>query len=542
MNSLKEFEQFITKGKEISNPGTDVWLYTRVSSKDQFANQSLASQRNAGTDYSLKNGYHLTSVFGETYESARGDFTRKEFKSLISSVKQSRKRPFAILIYKMSRFSRTGGQAIALATELIEVLGVHLIEVSSGKNTLTERGKLEVYERLLKAREENIERLEMTIPGMTSFLKNGNWLGQVPKGYDHYGPRVKDVARIRGQQMIVVNEEGKILKKAWKMKANGVRDVDILLFLREKGIKINKNQLSKMWRRPFYCGVIVHNMLDNKPVKGNHEPLVSQRDFLEINRRLKEITHHYVSHKKDEHLPLNGFVRSFECGSSYSGYCVKKKGLYYYKNNRTGSRENISAKKLHESFVSLLEEVSIGDVSPQLLALSVRDQIEELLDQDISDHKMVEKRIAEIEKQLKNLKRKYMVLDAIDKEDYEMFKSELEEERVKLLGKNQIGDFQFSNLDEIVEKAIHLSKKLPQVWIDGPYEVKRTLQSMVFPGGILYDFKNRVSRTIRTNTIFKLTHLSSNNYTIKTKETKLINEFCPSVVAGTRLELVTFGL
>ena len=224
MDLHKEFGQFIPKAKKEEKENRDVWLYTRVSSKDQFVNKSLGNQQEYGQRYAHENNYNLVMQFGATYESASGDFTRAEFKKLIQSVRKARKKPFAILIYKMSRFSRTGGQAIALATELIETMGVHLVEVSSGKNTFSERGKLEIYERLLKAREENIERLEMTVPGMIKFIEEGNRLGVVPRGYDHYGPKVKDVKRFSPTQKIVINEEGKILKKAWKMKANGVRD------------------------------------------------------------------------------------------------------------------------------------------------------------------------------------------------------------------------------------------------------------------------------------------------------------------------------
>ena len=461
MDLHKEFGQFIPEGKKEEKENRDVWLYTRVSSKDQFVNKSLCNQQEYGQNYAHDNNYNLVMQFGATYESASGDFTRTEFKKLIQSVRKARQKPFAILIYKMSRFSRTGGQAIALATELIETLGVHLVEVSSGKNTFTERGKLEIYDRLLKAREENIERLEMTVPGMIKFIEEGNRLGTVPRGYDHYGPRVKDMKRFSPTQKIVINDEGRILKKAWKMKLNGMRDVEIARYLRDKGIKINEKQLSVMWRKPYYCGVIVHKLIGNKVIEGNHEPIVSKTDFLKINKRLNEHTSTYTSYKKDENLPLNKFVKGFYCGHTYSGYLVKKKGLYYYKNNRKGSRENISAKKLHQSFIALLEEIEIRkDLSESVLALALKDKIRELLMGDSDTQAIIAKRLKEVEAQLKNLKRKYIVLNEISKEDYEEFKPELEAERTELIQKTRNTIFDFSNLDEAVKKAVHFAKNL----------------------------------------------------------------------------------
>ena len=543
MDLHKAFGDFIPEDTKEVEENKDVWLYTRVSSKDQFANKSLSNQHDSGQGFCLESDYIITKQFGATYESASGDFTRTEFKKLIQSVRRAKKRPFAILIYKMSRFSRTGGQAIALATELIETLGVHLVEVSSGKNTFTERGKLEIYERLLKAREENIERLEMTMPGMIKFIEEGNRLGTVPRGYDHYGPRVKDMKRFSPTQKIVINEEGKILKKAWKLKANGLRNYEIQAFLKEHGVKMTDKQISAMWRKPYYCGIIIHKLTGDKIIEGNHEPIVSKKDFLKINKKLKEQTSTYSSNKEDENLPLNKFVKSFNCGYSYSGYIVKKKGIYYYKNNRKGSKENINAKKLHDSFIVLLQEIQVRDmISNNELVLSLKDKITELLKGDSVAQAITTKRLKEVETQLKNLKRKYMVLNEITKEDYEEFKPELESEKAELLSKMKNTVFNFSNLDETLKKAVKLAKSLALLWSEGAFRTKRAVQNMVFPEGILFDFKNKVSRTNRVNVIFTLTHLISGDFTKnkKGKEDKIIN--FPLVVAGTGLEPMTFGL
>ncbi|MFT3901652.1 MAG: recombinase family protein [Niabella sp.] len=138
-----------------------------------------------------KCSFSITEEFGGTYESGKSDFTRKEFKHLISKVESSRKKPYAILVYKMSRFSRSGGSAIGLVNRLVDELGVHLIEVTTGLSTTTERGKAAIYESLFHAYKENLERKEIIIPSMKAYLEKGNRLGTCPQGYDHYGPRVK---------------------------------------------------------------------------------------------------------------------------------------------------------------------------------------------------------------------------------------------------------------------------------------------------------------------------------------------------------------
>lgn len=151
MNDIRYFNKFVVR-KSSNNKiklNISVWTYTRVSSKDQFdKNSSVERQKEASYIYATENNYQITEEFGGTYESGKSDFTRKEFTRLIEKVRSSRSKPLAILVYKMSRFSRSVGGAIGLVNTLVEELGVHLIEVCSGLTTMTERSKISIYESL----------------------------------------------------------------------------------------------------------------------------------------------------------------------------------------------------------------------------------------------------------------------------------------------------------------------------------------------------------------------------------------------------------
>ena len=85
--NLEYFKKY-SSYKEEHNTNKSVWSYTRVSSKKQFeTNGSIDNQQNAAKLLAVSNNYEITRTFGGTYESAKGDFTRKEFKRLISEVK-----------------------------------------------------------------------------------------------------------------------------------------------------------------------------------------------------------------------------------------------------------------------------------------------------------------------------------------------------------------------------------------------------------------------------------------------------------------------
>ena len=77
--NLDSFKSFAREQKKAIIVNLILWLYTRVSSKDQELNLSLQTQKDAAYKYALDNGYQIELTFGSTYESASGDFTRKEF-------------------------------------------------------------------------------------------------------------------------------------------------------------------------------------------------------------------------------------------------------------------------------------------------------------------------------------------------------------------------------------------------------------------------------------------------------------------------------
>ena len=98
----------------------NVWVYTRVSSKQQYdSNHSLENQITSANTVGKEKGIIKSLMNLVTLMNLRkNDFTRKEFMKLINEVKRSRQKPFAIMIYKMSRFSRSGGSAIGLVNDL----------------------------------------------------------------------------------------------------------------------------------------------------------------------------------------------------------------------------------------------------------------------------------------------------------------------------------------------------------------------------------------------------------------------------------------
>lgn len=549
MGQLDYFKKFVPKKESNVQSNFEVWSYTRVSSKEQFEqNSSVERQKEANREYATNAGLSIVEEFGGTYESAKSDFTRKEFTRLIEKVKKSRKKPYAILVYKMSRFSRSGGNAIGLVSYLVDELKVHLIEVSTNLNTTTDRGKAAVWESLFHAFRENMERKEIIIPNMKAFLKTGKRFSRAPLGYDHYGPRVRNGKFLSPQQKIVINQTGKILKEAWQWKLSGhYSDAQILLKLANRGVHIRPQKISVMWSNPFYCGILANRLLD-EPVKGNWNPLVSVEDFMKV-QKLLENNHSGYQHKKEvEERPLTRLLRCDKCDGYMVGYINNQKNLHYYRclkclgvslNAKTTPRSR--RKSAEQLFTELLEQYQV----PQKLFPLIEKQLTKLFNHYNADSRneedQLQKQLTTLQNQLKQLKIRFG-LNQIDKETYDVTLEHLNGQILEINKETNSGNEKISNLEKLISQSLKKLSKLNTVWTSSDLEGKRILHKTLFPEGIFYNSDNHEYLTRKVNSFVELVSSVSNSCegNKKRNSQNIIENSCP--VRESRLELPTFGL
>lgn len=546
--TLEKFKQFTTKPVETVEQNFNVWTYTRVSSKDQEMNKSLSTQKNAAEKCADEKGFIISEIYGGTYESASGDFTRAEFMRLINEVKKAKKKPYAILIFTMSRFSRTGGGGISLADELVATLGVHLIEVSTGKTTETAQGKHDIYDSLLRAYQENIDRLKAIIPGMKAFAEAGGWTGKAPRGYDTYGKRVSRPEMLSHKHRIEMNEEGEKLKLAWQWKLRNERDVDIMRKLENMGVKIYKSAISKIWRNPFYAGICVRRYLDG-PVRGNWKPMVTEEEFWKVQDILDGIRKSgYKIEKDNNKRPLNLFLRCIKCGEKMSGYENKRKKLHYYKCQRcNGSSINAHTRPrsrgmgAHDLFRELLSHFQLDETLVEPFREQLKYTYESLNVDQAKEKGYLQRELQVLQDELKELKRNH-AFGKVDKELYEEFRTEqlekissVSERLEKLKGK-------ISNLEKYVDISVDVAKNLSKYWAYESVASRRRIQDVVFPEGLTVDTVKRHYLTDKINSVFTISgSLSDNKSNKKSDSLKSFLQESPLVARG-RLELPTSGL
>ncbi|WP_035640627.1 recombinase family protein, partial [Flavobacterium gilvum] len=519
LDSFKKFQkEKIVEKVEVK----EIWGYTRVSSKMQLVNNSLEEQRIEIVEFANKNGYSLKNMLGGTYESASGDFTRKEFTKMIVEVKNAKRKPFAIAIKFISRFSRTGGNAISIVNELVEKTGVHLIETSTGLCTDDEKSKLEIYNKLIDSRRENIDRLEKTLPGMKSLLRAGNWLGKAPRGYTMRGKKVTDYTLIQETQSITINDEGKILKKAWDLKVRGERDYLIQKKLEKLGLKITKQALSEMWKKPFYCGILVNSLIE-EPVRGNWKGLVSEEDFLKVNKTLlsgKKVadSKEYSKSKICDSRPLISFLRC-ECGCLLTGYVVEKKGLHYYKcqkcKNASFNAHTTKKSKLvglNNSFENLLSKYTLNTPFIEPFKMQLNKLFGTMNTEAKDEMKSLVSQKKDLEIKIKNLDDRYFNNPNFGDEKYNKYVLQFEADLKEIEGLIELNEKKLSNHKIHVEKVVEKIKNISDCWAGGDVENKMRIQKLVFPEGLSIRAENREYLTNKVNGIFDLIPVVTRGY------------------------------
>ena len=495
-------------------------IYTRVSSKDQEDNTSLETQKRYCIEYADRQKLIVVEFFGGKHESATTE-ERKEFQRMLSFVKK--RKISNIVVYKVDRFSRSGAGGISLAEEL-KKRGHAIHSVTQPGDSFTPAGGLNQNLQFLFSHYENEVRKERCMNGVKEHLEKGFWMGTVPLGYTQVGFKKK--------QKFEINEKGMLIRKAFHWKAEGYTSISIIDRLKSLGLTMHPQHLSRIFRNPFYCGLIAHSALKGKIVEGNHPPLISREIFLKANEILSGNAKGYSHNKNEDHvknIPLRRFIICDECGRPLTGYLVRRKNLYYYKCNNRHCKCNRSAKAMNEKFKELLGGYALDPrfIDPAKESLGLR--IKELCKDRFQEQDLARKQLKEVNKKIEKIEERF-VLGEIDEELYQKYVPKYREERDSIAEELGQGALNLSNLEKTVEKAISISSNLLETWDLADSTGKEKLQYLVFPDGIHYNRKNDDYRTTRVNSIFDLTsRISGSCKGIKKGISDLGSQKSPSV-------------
>ena len=538
---LEIFTPFAKKGKNMERlNGSNSLIYTRVSTKEQERGFSLETQKRVIEETAEKMKLSVLAYFGGTFESAATD-ERDEFNRMLKFARQSKEKISYILVYSVDRFSRSGANAIYIASELRKE-NIKIFAVTQPSDTGTINGKFQQNIQFLFSEYDNDIRREKCTAGIKEMLLNGYWPTKPPLGFNQKTRKKKDKNPMQERQIVTINETGELIRKAFYWKAEEhLSNLEILKRLEKFGLKMGLQSLANIFTNTFYCGVLTHNALNGMVVEGKHPKLVSREIWLAANG-VKAKNWNKGKHGKEfNQIPLKHFVRCADCNTPFAGYIVKKKNLWYYKCNKTGCKCNKSAKQLNNQFADLLSSLSIKEhyknpVKDELMRLTALDE------QTAGDSlKVLKNRVNELTKSLELLERRF-VLNEISRELYDKYSEQFKRERLEVNTEIENLDFEKSNLEKRIEKYCQLLTNAAQMWESSPYHAKMEMQKLIFPNGLLYNRQNNTYLTDQISTVVKeISTVARGLRVIKKGENDFLYHYSPSV-AGDGFEPTTFGL
>ena len=316
-----------------------------------------------------------------------------------------------------------------------------------------------------------------------------------------------------------------------------------------KMLVISKQRMSEMWRNPFYCGISTHRMLDGKVVKGKWEKLIPEKDFLKVQEILEGNNFGYKQDKSNSNRPLSGFIFCSQCGKKMTGYEVKSKHVHYYKcqfckgisinANKTVKSINEGANDLFFDFLSGFSlNSSLKGNFKEILSETFKNMQQELF----SDVPFYKKELQKCENELK-LIIKNKILGLVDDEEiYNELKSDLETKIYEIKDNLAKSKNKISNLDVFINKSFEIAENLHKYWGKADVGLKKKIQELVFPEGVLIDTKKRQYLTKKVNSVFVVNSLLSSNCNHKKENDSSGKLESSYLVARTGLEPVTFGL
>ena len=407
----------------------------------------------------------------------------------------------------MDRFSRSGANAIYLAEQL-KKQGISVCAVSQPTDATTASGSLQQNIQFIFSEYDNQLRREKCMAGVREKIQQGIWCTAPPTGYD--------IVRVNGKKEFKVNSVGKLLRKGFNWKAEGLSNAEVRKNLAANGLKFSEQRVSDYLRNPFYCGLLVHSSLEGEVIEGIQEKVISKDIFLKVNGLLAQNHQGYRINIENDEAPLKRFLKCEDCGSYLRAYKSKKINKYYYKCNTKGCKCNKRADELHKVVMGFLEKYTI-DINEDYKIL-IKAQITATynqLNQDKDELKTtLEKQFSELNKKLERIEDRY-INEELDQTMFQKFKAKFIAEKTDISTQLAKSGKQVSNLESCIENAISLASKLASLWDCSDYSDKMKLQFLVFPEGIAYNRKKDECLTLRVNSIFRciadVASVSANN-------------------------------
>jgi site-specific DNA recombinase len=233
-------------------PGTEIAVYSRVSSDEQVHGYSLDAQVNACKAFAAQRKWKIVRFYSDPGHSGKDD-KRPDFSRMIADAQNQQFK--VIIFHKLDRFSRNVEQILGYFRDL-NSWDVLIASVTEEFDYTTAQGRL-VFRMMALFAQWYLENLSAeVVKAKVEMARRGIQNGAAPFGY------IKDN---ENNKIHVVEEEARLVKTAYELYASGnYTDQTIADFMNKSGIKTrrgnkwSKDTITDFLQNEFYYGKVAY--------------------------------------------------------------------------------------------------------------------------------------------------------------------------------------------------------------------------------------------------------------------------------------------
>lgn len=300
--------------------------YIRVSTNDQ-TEFSPTAQLKAIRNYAKNNDIILDDdyIFIDEGISGRKADKRPAFQEMIKIAKSKPQKFDVILVHKFDRFARSREDSVVYKSLLKKECNIKVISITES----IEDDKFSVIlEAMLEAMAEyySLNLSDEVKKGMTEKAIRGQYQSSPPFGY-----------KMENGKLVIIDNEANAIKLIFeKYKSKECNMLQLAKYLNSlgytthRGNKFENRTIEYILNNPVYCGMARwtptgkirrnYNSKDSIIVKSEHQPIISQDFFNEVQTLLKEekeINRKYYKPSTKKIHWLNGLIHCKECGCTF---------------------------------------------------------------------------------------------------------------------------------------------------------------------------------------------------------------------------------
>lgn len=486
--------------------------YVRISTKDQ-STYSLDYQDRNVRNYCSANNLNLLAIFKDDGESSYS-FDRPDWLELEKYIKKNKNVQY-LIIFDHDRFSRNLAEALLKIKELQDKYNIKVLATTDAFNTDFSDPSTFIMRafKLMMAESELWRIRQRTKAGIVQATLNGRHANLAPYGY--INQRDKEGKPI----IVIVPEKATIVRKIYDLHLSGtaineIRKIAFSLGYTQK----NKGAIQRVLTNPVYAGMLhapKGAKIAEQYIKGIHEPIVSEEIFYLTQDKLSG---KHITVQSKEEVFLRGILHCPNCGKLMTAGNSKSHTARYYW-YYVCCKKNLSAKKLHQQFDELLENMSMSNGN-ELFTLIKKEVLKRRGEKDVLIKEYTSK-LNKASNKIQQTEEKYLMSEGISKATYDKVMTSLRAEKADYVQKLTALETSDSEIYDRLEIVVERLSNLKKYFYKLDLQQQQALLKEIFQNSLYYE--DNFYRTRHLHPLFAHNRLILKEKGLLETEQSLIN-------------------